>query len=78
MADEYDFPPDLLDLQRRFFAAENAMKQAAAEDRVEDMHRHLADAREAAVALNRHEWLNGQDNRAAAHLALRKAAASER
>jgi hypothetical protein len=74
VADDYDFPPDLLDLQRRFFAAETAMKQAADENRDEDMHRHLADAREAAVALNRHTWLNRQPNRFAAHLALRKAA----
>jgi hypothetical protein len=73
MAD-YDFPPDLLQLQRDFFAAEERMIRAARADDDATLTEARDTATKAAVALNRDDWLNAQDDRFAAHLALREAA----
>jgi hypothetical protein len=73
MAD-YDFPPDLLQLQRDFFAAETRMTEAARADDDATLSEARDTAREVAVALNRDEWLNAQGDRFSAHLALREAA----
>jgi hypothetical protein len=70
----YDFPPDLLQLQRDFFAAEERMIRAARADDDATLTEARDTAREVAVELNRNEWLNTQGDRFSAHLALRVAA----
>jgi hypothetical protein len=71
---EYDFPDDLLELQRNWFAAERTWEQAAPGEQATVAYRRV---HEIAVALHRHPWMQGQaetGSRYKARMALRKAA----
>jgi hypothetical protein len=87
---DYDFPPDLLDLQRAWFAADarcveiaashpRAVDQVAGTARVSDaQHAELKQARAERWALTEelqdHTWWGTVQDRLAAKAALRKAA----
>jgi hypothetical protein len=71
---EYDFPDDLLDLQREFFAAEKAWKEAGKRGDAEATTAAYQRTQDAAMALHRHPWMNATENRYKARLALREAA----
>lgn len=74
MPADYDFPEDLLALQREFFTAEAAWTRAARAG--DDAATTVAYQRtqDAAVALSRDPWLAAQPNRYEARMALRGAA----
>lgn len=87
MAD-YEFPPDLLEAQRAYYAADAQVQEVTAampssqeilEGAIsEEQREQLAAAREARLqaleALNRHPWWGGERDRYAAWMALQKAA----
>jgi hypothetical protein len=70
----YDFPPELVALQRSFFAAEQAWRKAAATGDDAAVRRTYQDAHDLALQLHRNEWLNTVEGRYRARMALREAA----
>lgn len=74
---DFDFPPDLLDLQRKFFAAEAAWEQAGASGDAEATEAAYQRTQDVVVALHRHPWMREQaeaGKRYEARMALREAA----
>jgi hypothetical protein len=70
----YDFPDDLIQLQRDFFAAEERWRQAAAGGDDDAVGQAYRTAHDAALALHRHPWWDTTETRYQARLALREAA----
>lgn len=76
MAD-FDFPDDLLKLQKEFFAAESAWEQAGASGDAEATEAAYQRTQDVVVALHRHPWMREQaeaGKRYEARMALRDAA----
>ncbi len=69
MAD-FDFPPDLIDIQRRFFDAEEKTRTAEGEEFTEAFR----DMRQATIDKHRHPYWASVDDRHKADMALRAAA----
>lgn len=74
MADTYDFPPDLLELQRRWFEAESRWIGAAKGEDEAAVSEARATVQDITMALHRHPWMQAVDGRYSARTALRKAA----
>lgn len=73
-AASYDFPPELVALQRSFFAAEQAWREAAAVGDDDAVRRAYQDVHDLALQLHRNEWLNAVEGRYQTRMALREAA----
>jgi hypothetical protein len=74
---DFDFPSDLLELQRAFFAAEAAWEQAGASGDAEVIAAAYQRTQDVVMALHRHPWMNATENRYEARMALRRAVQSE-
>lgn len=74
MAADYDFPPDLVQLQRDFLAANQQWADAARGDDREAINTAYLRAQELAMALHRHPWLVERGHHNDARMALRKRA----
>lgn len=74
MADDYDFPPDLVQLQRDFLTANQEWADAAKGDDEEAINAAYKRAQELAMALHRHPWLVERKHHNDARMALRRAA----
>lgn len=72
MAD-YDFPDDLVQLQRDWFAAEKAWEEADPGEPATAAYRRV---HELTLKLHRHPFMQDAENHDAARTALRKAAQS--
>lgn len=70
----FDFPPDLVQLQRDFFAAEEAWRVAAARGDDEATNAAYREVHRLAMELHRHPWMNEVETRYQARMALREAA----
>jgi hypothetical protein len=70
---ELDFPDDLVNLQRDWFAAEKAWEEA---DPGESATAAYERVHELTMALHRHPWMQAAENRYEARMALRQAARS--
>jgi hypothetical protein len=70
----YDFPPEVIELRRQLFAAEEAW--AAAGDRGDDdaVNSAYLDAHRLTLALHRNKWMRDAGNGHALRMALREAA----
>ena len=70
----YDFPPELVALQRAFFDAERAWSEAARGGDDDAVRRAYQSAQDLALQLHRDDWLNNVEHRYQARIALRAAA----
>jgi hypothetical protein len=70
----FDFPDDLVQLQRDFLAAEDRWREAAARGDDEAVGAAYRAAHDAALALHRHPWWDTTETRYQARMALREVA----
>lgn len=71
----FDFPPDLVQLQRDWFTADRARTAAAQNGDDEAFTTAGARLQDITMALHRHPWMQACETRYQARLALREAAA---
>lgn len=71
---DFDFPPDLVQLQRDFLAAEERWRVAAAGGDDEAITVAYQEAQRLAMELHRNPWMSEVENRYEARMALREAA----
>jgi hypothetical protein len=69
----YDFPPEVIELRRQLFAAEEAWAAAGARGD-DDVNGAYLDAQRLTLALHRNEWMRDAGNGHALRMALREAA----
>jgi hypothetical protein len=70
----FDFPDDLVQLQRDFLAADQRWRQAAAQGDPEEVIQAYQATHDAALELYRHPWWDTTETRYQARMALREAA----
>lgn len=68
----FDFPPDLVQLQRDWFAADEARTEAAQSSDDEAFKEAGARLQDLTMALHRHPWMNETERRVEARMALRE------
>lgn len=70
----FDFPPDLVQLQRDWFTSDTARTEAAQAGDDEAFTASGARLQDVTMALHRHPWMQACDQRYQARMALRQVA----
>jgi hypothetical protein len=69
----FDLPDDLIDLQRQWFAADEARTQAAQSGSAEAFKAAGERLQDVTMTLHRHPWMQASEQRYQARMALREA-----